>query len=93
MYPTLVEPTIKYILQSELKTSRDIKFNRNSFFYNIICFVVIISVIGFILWLQYNGKKDLVKVIEKENKKRDYILSKIQIYQKIKTREYTNIPM
>ncbi len=93
MYPSLVEPTIKYILQSELKTSRDLKFNRNSFFYNIICFVAIISVIGFILWLQYNGKKDVVKMIERENKKRDYILSKIQMYQKIKTSEYTNIPM
>jgi hypothetical protein len=93
MYPSLVEPTIKYILQSELKTSSDIKFNRNSFFYNIVCFVVIISIIGFILWLQYNGKNDAIKMIERENKKREYILSKIQMYQKIKTSEYTNIPM
>ncbi len=93
MYPTLVEPTIKYILQSELKTSREIKFDRNSFFFNTICCIIIISIIAFILWLQYNGKKDIVKVIERENKKRDYILSKIQMYQKIKSSEYTNIPM
>jgi hypothetical protein len=93
MYPTLVEPTIKYILQSELKTSRETKFQKNSYIYNIVIFLFITSIIGFILWLQYNGKQDKAKMIEKENKKRDYILSKIQMYQKIKTREYTNIPI
>lgn len=93
MYPSLVEPTIKYILHSELKTSREIKFDKNSIVYNILCFVALTGSIGFILWLQYKGKQNISEVIERENKKRNYILSKIQMYQKIKTREYTNIPI
>ncbi len=93
MYPSLVEPTIKYILQSELKTSNELKFYRNSLIYNIICFIALFSVIGFILWLRYKDKQDKTQIMMRENKKRDYILSKIQLYQKIKTREYTNIPM
>ncbi len=93
MYPSLVEPTIKYILQSELKTSNENRFNKNSLIYNIICFVALFSTISFILWIQYKGKHDVKEQILRENRKRDYILSKIQLYQKIKTREYTNIPM
>jgi hypothetical protein len=93
MYPSLVEPTIKYILHSELKTSNELKFHKNSLIYNIICFVALFSIIGFILWLQYKDKQDISQIIARENKKRDYILSKINLYQKIKTREYTNIPM
>lgn len=93
MYPSLVEPTIKYILHSELKTSREIKFDKNNIIYNILCFIALTSSIGFILWLQYKGKQNVSQIIERENNKRNYILSKIQMYQKIKTREYTNIPI
>jgi hypothetical protein len=93
MFPSLVEPTIKYILHSELKTSREIKYDKNTIIYNSLIFIALTCSIGFILWLQYKGKQDISKVIERENKKRNYILSKIQMYQKIKTREYTNIPL
>jgi hypothetical protein len=93
MYPSLVEPTIKYILQSELKTSRDMKFNKNTFMFNLLCFIALFSTIGFILWIQYKGKQDIVQIMERERKKKEYIMSKIQLYQKIKTREYTNIPL
>ena len=88
-----MEPTIKYILHSELKTSRELKFDKNSFLFNTLCFIALALTIGFILWLRYESKKDIYQMMERENKKKNYILSKIQLYQKIKTREYTNIPI
>ena len=50
-------------------------------------------IITFILYIKYKGKQDVSKLIENENKKKNYILSKLHFYQKMKSKEYTNIPI
>ena len=93
MYPTLVEPTIKNVIMTELKTSRVNKIQHNTFVVNLIGFIVLIATISFILWLQYKGKQDVKARIERERKKKEYIMSKVQMYQRMKQREYTNMPI
>jgi hypothetical protein len=93
MYPSLVEPSIKYILHSELKNCKEKQFITNSFYLNIISLLFIISFVGFILWLQYKGKQDIKTKIENDKKRKNYILSKLQNYQKMKQRAYTNMPI
>ena len=92
MRPTLVEPSIKYILNSELKTSRYNKFLENSLFFNIILFTLFCLLLLFIGWLFYKGKQDPAVKKERERKKREYIMSKLHTYQKMKQEVYTNIP-
>ena len=46
-----------------------------------------------ILYIKYKGKQDITTTIKKENKKRDYILSKLQFYQKQQTKQFTNMPI
>ncbi len=93
MYPSLVEPTIKYVINSELKTCKSNKFEINSIYLNIGSFIFITSLIGFILWLKYKGKQDIKTQLENERKKKEYILSKIGHFQRMKQRIYTNMPV
>jgi hypothetical protein len=92
MHPSLVEPTIHSILQYELKNSHENKFKRDSFYLNTIGFIFVLSFIGLILWTHYKGKQDIPARVLKERKKREYVMSKLNYYQRIKEQEYTGIP-
>jgi hypothetical protein len=91
--PTLVEPTIKSIMNSQLNNCKKDKFIRNSTILNIFLFFIFCSVITFILFIQYKGKQNIEDQINRDNKKRNYILSKLQILQKMKETQFTNIPI
>lgn len=93
MNPILVEPTIKSIMNSQLSNCKKDKFIKNSTFLNIGLFLLLSGVISFILFIQYKGKQNIVERIQRENKKRNYILSKLQVFQKMKEKEFTNIPI
>ena len=93
MYPSLVEPSIKNVILSELKTSRWHRVQQNTLLFNSIGFIVLGSVISFILWLQYKGKQDIKAQVERAEKKREYIMAKLQMYQRMKAKEYTNMPI
>jgi hypothetical protein len=92
MKPTLVEPSIKYILNSELKTSKYNKFLENSFLFNITLFTLFCLLLLFLGWLFYKDKQDPRAKRERERKKKEYIMSKLHMYQKMKQEVYTNIP-
>ena len=92
MKPSLVEPSIKYILNSELKTSRYHKFLENSFLFNLTLFILFCLLFMFICWLFYKGNQDPNVKKERERKKKEYIMSKLHTYQKMKQEVYTNIP-
>ena len=90
--PSLVEPTIKKVLNSELRMSNEYKFEQNSLLLNLALFIVFVVFFSFILWYSYKGKQDPFLKREKDKKKREYILSKLQHYQKMKQEVFTNIP-
>jgi len=93
MHPHLVEKNIMFVMKDQLVECNKKKFYKNSITFNSILFILLISVISIILYIKYNGKQNKKKMLEKENKKKDYILSKLQFYQKMKTKEYTNMPI
>jgi len=92
MYPSLVEPTIHSILQYELKNSRQTKFIRDSFYVNTIGFLFLFTFLGVFLWIHYKGKQDVSARILRERKKKEYIMTKLNYYQRIKEQEYSGIP-
>jgi len=91
--PTLVEPTIKSIMNSQLNNCKLDKFSRNSMILNIFLFVMFSCILSAILFIQYKGKHNIEDRINKDNKKRHYILSKLQVLQKMKESQFTNIPI
>ena len=86
MYPSLVEPTIKVIMKQQLDVCNKDKFQKNSIILNIIVGIAIVFIISVILYVKYTGKQDIKLIKEKERKKKEYILSKINNYQKMKNK-------
>ena len=91
MIPNLVESNIKSILNQKLEYCNSLKNNYYSFIYNLICFILLISIIFFILYNRYKHRNSQEKKIE-ENKKRDYILYNLRKFQNIKNSHISNIP-
>jgi len=93
MNPSLVEPTIKYVLNNQLTMiKKNNEYNKNILF-NLFLFVLLISIIGITLNLKYKGKQDIISQQIKENKKKNYILSNLRKYQNMKSQPLTNIPI
>jgi len=93
MQPLLVESNIKNIMNKQLIHCKNDKFIKNSTILNITLFVLLCGLISFILFIKYKGKQNIADRINRENIKKKYILSKLQVFQKMKTNNYTNIPM
>ena len=86
MYPSLVEPTIRVIMKQQLDVCNKDKFQKNSFILNLVIGFVIVFIISVILYIKYKGKQDVKTIKERERKKKEYILSKINNYQKMKNK-------
>jgi len=86
MYPSLVEPTIKVIMKQQLDMCNQDKYNRNSILFNTVTGSIILSIIAVILYIKYKGKQNVTLIKKREREKKEYILSKINEYQKIKNK-------
>jgi hypothetical protein len=93
MYPQLVEPTIVDVMNYQLLECNKKKVLKNTIIFNVTAGIIILIILGMILYIKYKGKQDIQTTIKKENRKRDYILSKLQFYQKQQTKEFTNMPI
>ena len=91
--PILVETTIKSIMNSQLNNCKKDKFIKNSIILNISLLFIFCGILSFILFIQYKGKQNIEERINKDNKKRNFILSKLQVLQKMKESQFTNIPI
>jgi len=86
MYPSLVEPTIKVIMKQQLDICNQDKYNRNSIVFNLAAGSIILSIIAIILYIKYKGKQNVALTKKREREKKEYILSKINYYQKMKNK-------
>lgn len=84
--PVLIEPGIKYFLNESLKQCRIFKEKYNNTLLNISIFVVFIVILGITLLVKYKGKLTPSEKEQKEQEKKQYILSKIRNYQQDKVR-------
>jgi len=72
MNPSLVEPSIKYILNGQLGIIKENSEKNKNLMFNIGLFVSLVSIIFIILRLKYKGKQNIQEQIIKENKKELY---------------------
>ena len=86
MYPSLVEPTIMVIMKQQLHVCNKDKFQKNSIVLNLVIGGIIVFIISVILYVKYKGKQDIKTMKDRERKKKEYILSKINNYQKMKNK-------
>ena len=93
MNPSLVEPTIKYVLNHQLSNIKQSNERKKNILFNLGLFILLISIVGITLKLKYKGKHDIVAQQINEDKKKNYILSNLQKYQSMKAQPLTNIPI
>lgn len=93
MNPSLVEPSIKYVLNNQLTMIKKNNENKKNLLFNLFLFLLLISIIGITLNLKYKGKQDIMTQKINENKKKHYILSNLRKYQNMKSQPLTNIPI
>lgn len=81
MNPSLVEPSIKYVLNNQLNAIKQMNDYKQNLLFNLSLFVLLVSIIGITLKLKYKGKHDIISQKIKEHNKKHYILSNLRKYQ------------
>lgn len=82
--PNLVEQGIKDYTKFCLKKCNNVKYKYNNIIVNISLFLFFVLGISLFLYYKYKGKLSPLEKLEKEKKKKEYIFSKIKLYQDIK---------
>ena len=89
--PMLTEPGVKYFINETLKQCHHFKEQYQNMIFNIgllFCFFIIL---GILLLYKYKGKLTPEEIEQKENLKKQYILSKIRNFQDAKLRSQQSL--
>lgn len=84
--PVLTEPGVKYWVTQTLRECRKFKDRNISIFFNISMLVLFFVVVGGFLTYKYKGKATQAEMAEKNMKKQEYIVSKLQNLALIKNK-------
>tara|TARA_X000000368_G_scaffold9761_1_gene7778 strand:- start:210 stop:653 length:444 start_codon:yes stop_codon:yes gene_type:complete len=98
--PKLVEHNVKYFLKGVLKNCNTIKQNNYNFYFNSCLFILFIITFSLILCFKYKGNSTNEELLLKQQKDKEYIMSKLFYYnrvnydnkQKIRNNMITNLP-
>ena len=93
--PSLIETGTKYYIKSSLKECRKFKDNYINLYFNLGMVVVFILLFGTILLYRYKGNITKEEIEIKNRKKKEYIISKLNLLGSIKKNNnmITNLPM
>lgn len=84
--PMLTEPGVKYFINETLKQCHHFKEEYQNTLFNIGLLFIFIIILGILLLYKYKGKLTPEEIEQKENTKKQYILSKIKNFQDAKLR-------
>ena len=77
-FPSLIEPGMKSFISHTLKKCNTYKDKHLTIIYNIGYFILFAIILGIILKFKYKGEMSEYEKREKEKKKQEYIVSKLQ---------------
>lgn len=96
MNSSLLEPKIRNFISFSLKECQQFKERNINFFFNTGMTILFIIVIGGFLYYKYKGKLTSREIVERNQQKYQYIISKIQDIslekQKLSNDIITNLP-
>lgn len=93
--PVLTEPGVKYWVTQTLRECRRFKDRNISIFFNISMLVLFSVVVGGFLAYKYKGKLTQAEIAERNKKKQEYIVSKLQniaLIKKASSSMITDLP-
>ncbi len=77
--PRLIEPGVKYFLNSSLEQCKQIKAKYNNFFYNLGMFLLFVIIIGTFLYMKYRNKNNKKMQEEQRHIQQQYIMNKLRL--------------
>ena len=94
--PNLTEPGAMYFLRASLLKCGEFKNKHYNLVFNVSVFTALVCIISLVLYFKYRGRLSKHEQEIKENKKREYVMSKIKNYQDTRRKEQqqiiTNLP-
>ena len=79
--PRLIEPGVKYFLNSSLEQCNIFKTKYYNFLYNLGMFIALSLVVGITLYVKYTNKNNIKLQEEKKRQEREYIMNKLRFMQ------------
>jgi len=89
--PRLIEPGVKYFLNSSLEQCKQIKAKYNNFFYNLGMFLLFVIIIGTFLYMKYRNKNNKKMQEEQRHIQQQYIMNKLRFMQDYNKQQSKNI--
>jgi hypothetical protein len=89
--PNLIEPGVKYFLNTTLEQCHIIKHKYYNFIYNLGLFVVFISIISIFLYYKYKQKNNIKLQEDKKRVQQEYIINKLRFMQDYRKNQTQNL--
>lgn len=89
--PRLIEPGVKYFLNSTLENCHIIKSKYYNFLYNLGLFIIFALIVGITLYLKYRHKNNIKLQEEKKRKEQEYIMNKLRFMQDYRKSQVNNL--
>jgi hypothetical protein len=93
--PHLIEPGVKYFLNSTLQQCKIFKDKYYNFIYNLGILILFIGTLGGVLYFKYKGKMTKEEKELKIRQKQEFILSKLKLMHNTNKNKslYTDLPL
>ena len=89
--PNLIEPGVKYFLNTTLEQCHIIKYKYYNFIYNLGLFIAFVSIITIFLYYKYKIKNNRELQEEKKQIEQNYIMNKLRFMQDYRKNQTSNL--
>ena len=89
--PSLIEPGVRFFLHQSLKQCNIVRKEHYNLVFNIAVFIGLLIFIGLFLIYKYKGRLTPSEMQQKNKEKQQYVLSKIQNFQKNKEKVHQEL--
>ena len=89
--PRLIEPGVKYFLNSSLEQCHNLKTKYYNQLYNLGLFGLFVTIVGVTLYFKYKNKNNIKLQEEKKRVQQEYILNKLRFMQDYRKNQVNHI--
>jgi hypothetical protein len=89
--PKLIEPGMKYFINSSLENCKIIKEKYYNLWYNLYMLLIFCLIIGGILYYKYKAKNNKIQKEEEQRKLQEYLMNKLRFMQDYKKNQINNL--
>jgi len=89
--PRLIEPGVKYFINSTLEQCQMLKVKYYNFLYNLGLLVLFAGILSIFLYYKYKQKNDRIAQQEQKRQQQEYIINKLRFMQDYRKNQVSNL--